>query len=77
MFHLRLLWGDILKVSLTIQMELRHWNQNKWETITIKNHVREGCLRFSDKQLIYSDEHEFLPLPELSEPSSMVLRESQ
>ena len=54
MCHLLLLWGDILKVNLTIQMELRHWNQDKWEAIPSKIHVREGCLRFSDKQLIYS-----------------------
>ena len=54
MFHLLLVLGDILKVNLTIQMELRHWDSDKWEVILSKNHVREGCLRFSDKQLIYS-----------------------
>ena len=54
MFHLLLLWGEILKVNLTIQMEIRHWNQDKWEAILSKNRVREGYLRFSDKQLIYS-----------------------
>ena len=57
---------------MTIHMELRHWNQDKWEAISSKNHVREGCLRFSDKQLIYStwhvlsDKHAFLPLPRLN-----------
>ena len=54
MWHLLLLWSDILKVDLIIWMALRHWNQDKWEAIPSKNHVREECLRFSDKQLIYS-----------------------
>ena len=30
-------WGDILKVNLTIQMELRHWSQDKWD---IKSEMR-------------------------------------
>ena len=41
-------------MNLTIQMELMHWNQDRWDVIPSKNHVREGCPRFSDKQLIYS-----------------------
>ena len=45
--------GDILRVNLTVQMELMHWNQDKWEAIPSNNRV-QGCLRFSDKQLIYS-----------------------
>ena len=51
MCYLLLLWGAILKVNLTIQMEPRHWIQDKWEAIPSKN-VREGGLIFSDKQLI-------------------------
>ena len=48
---LLLLQGAILKVNLIIQMEPRHWSQDKWEAIPSKN-IREGCLRFSDKLLI-------------------------
>ena len=48
---LLLLWGAILKVNLTIQIEPRHWIQDKWEAIPSKN-IREGSLRFSDKLLI-------------------------
>ena len=52
MCYLFLLWGAILKVNLTIiQMEPRHWIQDKWEAIPSKN-IREGGLWFSDKQLI-------------------------
>ena len=46
--------GGILIVNLTIQMALKYWNQDKCEAIPRKNHVREGCLRFLNKQLIYS-----------------------
>ena len=28
--------GDILKVNLTVQMELMHWNQDKLEAIPSK-----------------------------------------
>ena len=28
--------GDILKVNLTMRMELRHWNPDKWEAIPSK-----------------------------------------
>ena len=41
---------DILKVNLTIQMELIHWDQDKWEAIPSKNHV-QGCLWFSDNKI--------------------------
>ena len=36
--------GDILKVHLTVRMELMHWNQDKWEAILSKNHVQEGYI---------------------------------
>ena len=28
--------GDILKLNLTVQMEIRHWKQDKWEAIPSK-----------------------------------------
>ena len=50
MCYLLLLWGAILKVNLTTQMEPRYWIQGKWEAIPSKN-IRDRGLRFSDKQL--------------------------
>ena len=46
MCHLLLLWGEILKVNLSIQMELRHWNQDKWEAISRKIMYEIGSLSF-------------------------------
>ena len=34
--------GDILNVNLTIQMELMHWNQDKWEAFPSKNHEKDA-----------------------------------
>ena len=47
MCYFLLLWRAISKVNLTIQMEPRHWIQDKWEAFPSKNEG-DGDLRFSD-----------------------------